>query len=127
MCAQQPMQEKATGLGDSLFTLIQPAPKTYTDYKTLRNESASYLYEGKCKETTTTTVNYVCGQPANQEMMNGTMITLYKPAPKTYESKDAMYKDNATYLYGGKCKATTETDDATWENFMNDMNSSGTK
>ena len=60
-------------------------------------------------------------------MMNGTMITLYKPAPKTYESKDAMYNDNATYLYGGKCKTTTETDDATWENFMNDMNSSGTK
>ena len=61
-------------------------------------------------------------------MMNGTMITLYKPSPKTYENKDAMYKEDATYLYAGKCKETTETnDDATWDKFMNDMNSTGTK
>ena len=66
------MQEKATGLGDSLFTLYQPEPKTYLDYKAFRNEQAKFLYEGKCKET-------------------------------------------------------TSSDDEDWSNFMKDMSSSGTK
>ena len=52
--------------------------------------------------------SYVCAQPPMPACKEGFACIQMMPAPKTYENKDAMYKENASYLYSGKCKSITE-------------------